>query len=414
MTRDAPRVALTAAAEALPALRFIPFRRSDLLRMLRLEAGHRHAVQPDEDFAHGVAVIESAFAREFHALRQEIKEHYAPLDPDADTRLLESAASAQSSAEQLVGSLARLLNRANYEVLTQDDLARAFRSASLFQIRLRVDMQDFDDVLLYCRGASIREETLSLLFGLWKRPVRFVNYDRVVIYLRFADRGEDTKIELQPHRVMIKLFQNVPEADIEMLFPNTQVGMRWIDRLLIGVPAVASGVVVAATKLGAPLLLLAGFVGYWLGLHEEQVVLDKRGLLLIAAGFGALAAYLWKQWSGYRNRKARFRQALTRNLYFRLLDNNAGVLYRVLEDAEDAECMEAFAALYFLLAEPGGVAAAELDGRIEAWFRERWSARLDFEIADALGKLQRLGLARMDNGLWYPCRGNGPGDVRAV
>lgn len=88
--------------------------------------------------------------------------------------------------------------------------------------------------------------------------MRFLNYDRVVLFLRFADRGERNHPDLLPGRVMIKLFQNVPEADLEMLFPNTQVAMRWSDRLLIGVPAVASGAIVAFTKLGAPLVLLGG------------------------------------------------------------------------------------------------------------------------------------------------------------
>src|SRR3712207_8715653 len=48
--------------------------------------------------------------------------------------------------------------------------------------------------------------------------------------------------------------QDVPRADLEMLFPNAQVRMRSIDKLLIGVPAVASGIIVIATKLIAALI----------------------------------------------------------------------------------------------------------------------------------------------------------------
>lgn len=394
----------SAGVARLPGLRFIPFRRSDLLRMLRSDVAlSRDDNEPFESdaFERGVARIEAAFTSQFHDQKQAIKELYGPFDPDADTRLLRAVESEDAIAAQLATRLAALLDRANYERLTQEQLQRAFRSASLFKIRLRVDMRDFDDVLLYCRGASRREETLYLLFGLIKRRVVFINYDRVVLYLRYADRNRGEETELPPGRVMIKLFQNVPEADLEMLFPNTRVGMRWIDRLLIGVPAVASGVVVATTKLGAPLLLLAGLLGFWLGLREEPVSVDMRGLIVIGAGIGAIGAYIYKQWSSYRNRKARFRQALTRNLYFRLLDNNAGVLLRVLDDAEDAECKEAFVALRFLLTEKNGVSAEALDTRIEEWFCASWQARLDFEIADALQKLANLGLAYCDDDLWY-------------
>jgi hypothetical protein len=387
-----------ATADTLPALRFIPFRRADLRRMLRqaalLDAGELAR------FEDAAATVENSFAAEFHALRQQLKDIYAPLDPDADTR---TVAAAQTDGD-LAAVLEQLLERANYERLGDRELKRAFRQASLFQLRLKVDLDEFEEVVLYCRGASERSENLSLLFGLWKRRVSFINYDRVLLYLRFraaAAEGESGgTAQAEPGPVMIKLFQNVPDADLEMLFPNTQVAMRWSDLLLIGVPALVSGAVVVTTKLGTPLLLLGTLFGFWLGMHSQPVELDRPGLIALGAGFAALAAYLWKQWSSYRNRKARFRQALTRNLYFKLLDNNAGVLLRVLDDAEESECKESLLALYFLLAAGGRAAAPAIDERVEQWFAEQWSARLDFEIDDALRKLARLGLAREFEGQW--------------
>jgi len=389
----------------VPRLRFLPFRRSDLLQRLR---SMTIADSPDpggaaQAFDRCAALISEAFAREFHEERQAIKDVYAPLDPDADTRTLAGAPPGDRGPD-LARRLASILERGNYERFSDRDLKRALRRASLFQIRLRVDMRDFDEVLLFGRGASEKEETLRYLGGLYQRRVRFIAYDRVVLFLRFADRGARKNPEFQAGRIMIKLFQNVPDADLEMLFPNTRVAMRWLDRLLIGVPALASGAVVAFTKLGAPLVLLGTLFGFWLGLHSEPVTLDRQGLVVIGAGLGALGAYLWKQISNYRNRKARFRQALTRNLYFKLLDNNAGVLLRVLDDAEDSECKEAWVALRFLLAHPAGITAAALDAQIEAWFREELGAEVDFEIEDALGKLERLGLAVAvaDGGRWTP------------
>lgn len=387
----------------LAGFRFIPFRRSDLLQMLRSEA--RLNSEQEHAFESSVRTIGETFRNDFHDSRQGLKDCYAGLDPDADTRQFPDSALGQDKAvEELKERLAVLLDRANYEALSEVQLKKAFRSKSLFQIRLRVDLKDFDDLMLFCRGSSERTETVTSLFGLIKRQVRFLNYDRVVLFLRFADRGAKTDSDFTPGRVMIKLFQNVPDADLEMLFPNTRVAMRWIDRLLIGVPALASGAIVATTKLAAPLVLLGTLGGFWLGLHSEPVTLDKRGLVVLGAGMAALGAYLWKQWSSYRNRKERFRQALTRDLYFKLLDNNAGVLLRVLDDAEDSECKEAFVALYFLLAEAGPLSAEELDRIIEDWFAKRWHARLDFEIEDALQKLEQLGLAQKNDDLWsVPC-----------
>jgi hypothetical protein len=199
---------------------------------------------------------------------------------------------------------------------------------------------------------------------------------------------------------MLKLFQNVPGADLEMLFPNTRVGMRLLDKLLIGVPAVISGGIVFTTKLGATLVLLASLLGFWLGTHSEPVTLDKRAALVLLAGVGALGGYLWKQYSSFRNRKLKYTQALTENLYFKLLDNNTGVLLRIIDDAEDSECKESLLAYYFLLAAGGISTPAELDAQIENWFANRWQCRLDFEIDDALGKLQQLGLATVEGNYW--------------
>lgn len=386
----------------LPLLRFIPFRRRDLLDMCLAEglldepgvARYRAAAQQ----------IERAFEQEFHDIKQQVKDVYAPLDPDADTRLvdLHTDEDDQPPLAELMGGL---LERANYEKVTGRDLQRALRASSLFQVRLYVDMDDFEEVLLYTRGASRRQETLRELFGLWRRRVEFTNYDRVLLYIRFSEEI-DTDSALGDCRggsTMLKLFQNVPAADLEMLFPNIRVGMRWLDRFLIGVPALVSGGLVLTTKLGATLLLLGSLLGFWLGISSKPVELDKAALLALGAGLGALGGYCWKQFSNFRNRKLKYTQALTENLYFKLLDNNAGVLFRLLDDAEESECKESLLAYYFLLAAGGTSTCAELDAEIENWFASSWQCRLDFEIDDALGKLQQLGLATEEGDYWQAC-----------
>ena len=131
----------------------------------------------------------------------------------------------------------------------------------------------------------------------------------VVLYLKFRD-DVDTRSTLggcQPGTTMLKLFQNVPGADVEMLFPNTRVGMRLMDKLLIGVPALVSGGIVLSTKMGATLVLLGSLLGFWLGLSNERVELDRGGVLVLAAGLGALGAYLWKQFSNWRKLASNWR-----------------------------------------------------------------------------------------------------------
>jgi hypothetical protein len=383
----------------LPLLRFIPFRRSDIVQLCLAQGALDQQAQ--QHFRSAQEKLEQHFQHEFHGIKQKLKDAYAPLDPDADTRTIASLP-AQADPSNLAETLAQVLERANYEQVTEDGLQHALKSSSLFQVRLYVDLDDFDEVLLYTRGASQREETLKELFGLWRRTVRFTNYDRVLLYIRLKNEVDSDSAlgDCQPGSTVLRLFQNVPEADLEMLFPNIRVGMRTLDKLMIGVPAVVSGGLVLTTKMGTTLLLLGSLLGFWLGMSSKPVQLDKAAFLVLSAGVVALAGYLWKQYANFRNRKLKYTQALTEILYFKLLDNNVGALFRILDDAEESECKESLLAYYFLLTKGSPMSASELDHTIEAWFAETLQCKLDFEIEDALAKLLKLELAINRSDQW--------------
>lgn len=376
----------------IPKLRFIPFRRADIIQMCASELSS-DAVAATR-FKTACEHIEAHFQLEFHAIKQQLKHAYGPLDPDADTRAI-AAFRDEQAVRSLGTQLERVLDRANYEKVSPDQLQRAFNTASLFELKLYVDLDEFEEALLYTRGATAQEEEVKSFFGLRRQRVQFMNFERVVLFIRFRDDvdAESTLGGCQPGSTMLKLFQNVPGADVEMLFPNTRVGMRLIDKLMIAIPAVVSGTAVMTTKLGATLVLLGSLIGFWLGVSSEPVTLDKAAVLVLLAGLGTIIGYLWKQYSSVRNRKLRFTQALTENLYFKLLDNNAGVLFRVLDEAEESECKEAMLAYCFLLKSPQALSADELDAAIEEWFAQRWRCHFDFDINDALAKLDTLGLA---------------------
>ena len=180
-----------------------------------------------------------------------------------------------------------------------------------------------------------------------------------------------------------------------MLFPNTEVKMKTIDKLIIGVPAAVGGIVILATKLGTTLILTGTLLAFWLGIRNEPVLLDQAALLGLAIGFGTLGAFLWKQFSNFKNRKIQFMKTLADNLYFKNLDNNTGVFHRLIDAAEEEECKETILAYYFLLRSDIAMSPEELDHSIERWFQEHYQHSLDFEIKDALEKLDDLGLVKI-------------------
>ncbi|MCP4984143.1 MAG: DUF3754 domain-containing protein [Gammaproteobacteria bacterium] len=373
-------------------LRFIPYRRHDIVDMCLRDNKLTTEVDDFRQLGHMLAQI---FHFEFHRVIEALKNAYADIDPDSDT--LQPGFEQSQADESFVELLDGLLEKANYERVTEADLNQALAESSLFKIRLHVDFDDFTEVSLFARGESIKRETISSWFGLRSKQIEFANFERIVVYIRIRDDFEHSQHDFASCRAgatLLKLFRNVPKADLEMLFPNTQVRMRLMDKLLIGIPALVSGGIVLTTKLGASLLLLGSLFGYWLGVSKQPVELNQAGIMALLAGAAALGGYLWKQLSNFKNRKLRFMQALTQNLYFKNLDNNAGVFHRIANDAEEEESKEAILAYYFLLVSPGALTRTELDQRIEDWFDSSWNCQIDFEIDDALRKLLALGLVQ--------------------
>ena len=372
-----------------------------------LDAEGRLAAEERDRFAAFAGRLSALYHFEFHAQLEALKDAYAPLARDPDTRRVRAFDDSERTAARrcLRTELQRLLVAANFEPLGGDELRWAFAEESLLALRLEIDFEDFDDFLVFRRGATLREEHISRWYGLRKRVVAFTNYEKVLLFVTFKDaedfasRGRTVEdLPFEPGSTVIKLFQDVPRADLEMLFPNGEVRMRLADKLRIGVPALISGVVVLVTKVLATVGLLLLLVGFWLGIRDEPVEVDEATLLTLGAGLAALGGYLTRQFNKFKNRKLEFMNTLAHHLYFRNLDNDAGVFHHLLDSAEQSEVKEALLGWYFLRTAGRPLTIIELDRAIEAWFADSWGCSLNFEIEDSVAKLRRLGLVEQYGG----------------
>lgn len=383
--------------------KFIPFRKTDLVNMCANEGKLNEADKAS--FESVCRLLESIFHFEFHEKTKALKVAFAPFNTDSDTQVLHEYSDVEKAElqHQLVDTMTGILQDANYRKITKQDLQDALSEKSLFNIRLEVDFNDFEDIIFYMRGENKKQATLKKFFGLKEEQVEYTNYERVAIYIKFKDQAYfDTKKKVDegitPGATIIKLFKDVPKADLELLFPNGEIRMRKRDKLMIGLPAAAGGITVLVTKLGASLLLIASVISFWLGFREEEVVIKQEHLITLGIGLGSLGAFLFKQFSKFQNRKIKFMKTMAESLYFKNLDNNEGVFHHLVDAAEQEECKESILAYYFLLREGKSMTAEALDKSIEAWFKERYQCNLNFEIKDALEKLTRLELATLNKG----------------
>jgi len=389
--------------------RYIPFRKTDLVKMLLAEKGREDNTK--ESFRELCEILFAFFHFEFHEKIETIKDCYAPFGADISTKRVEelSPQEAEETRARLRKELCALADAANFQPVEKADLDRALEEESLLKVRLVASFDDFAEVLVFRRGESVRTEETSHFFGLKKKKIRFITYDRVLLYLQYPET-EDLKRETNdisapasPHAPsIVKLFQNVPKADLEMLFPNAQVRMRTVDKLAIGLPALVTGGVTVTTKLLAAIGLFAAILGSWLGIGDDPKELDQTSVTALALTFGSLGAFLFKQWTKFKNRKIQFMKTLSDHLYFRNLDNGAGVFHNLLDAAEEEESKEAILAYHFLLTAGTPLSHAEIDERIEHWLETKWKCPVNFEIDDALSKLSRLGLIEKSLGkTWY-------------
>lgn len=415
--------------------RFIPLRKNDLLSVCLSE--NKLEAKDKEAFASLCKIMVSTLHFEYHQTLEVLKDSYAPFDPNTSTLEIDeispvslindaqtssssnspassssSASSTSTSTSTLINkqrifaeAFAGVLNAANFEQITEQDLQDALQEESLFKVRLAVEFDDFAEIVFYRRGEYKKTETISKFWGLKKQTISFTNYDKVAVYIKFKDaqyfqNSKRSMTNFAPSSTIIKLFQNVPKADLEMLFPNSEVRMRVFDKLIIGGSAVVGGTVVLVTKLGASLLLIGGLVSYWVGYSDQEVTIGNKELLALGLGAGVLGGFIFKEWSKFKNRKLKFMKALADNLYFKNLDNNAGVFHHLIDAAEEEECKESILAYYCLLTSAHPLSKEQLDATIEQWFANKFDFHIDFEIDDALAKLTRFGIVNYENKLY--------------
>ena len=302
-----------------------------------------------------------------------------------------------TAAANVTAELTGLLDGANYTPVTMAELDDAMTHESMISLRLEVDLDDYDELLIYRRGSHLDTVEIPKWNALRSEQRTITVDERVVVHTRvkpqawFDQRDIDpSQRNLVPGHVWLKQFQNVPRADIEMLLPSTQVRFRPIDSLVVGVPALVSGIAVLATKLLPTLGLIFLLVGAWLGFRDERPELDQTSLVILFGGAVTLGGFLVRQWTKLKNRLLEYLKTLTENLYFHTLADGAGVLHTLLSSAEQQEIIEVLLAYRFLLAAPDGLTIAELDVAIETWLRDGYHRDIDFEVDDAVAKLRRL------------------------
>jgi len=185
------------------------------------------------------------------------------------------------------------------------------------------------------------------------------------------------KLKGEPH-MLLKLFKDIPLADLELIFPNTRPRMKIKDRIML---LFTSAIAIGLLLFKIFLVITAAFVTFG----------AATLLPLVAAGGGAGRA-----WSKFKNTVTRYNSILMQSLYYKNLDNNFGVVHYLLDSVEEQELKEALLGYAFLYHARRPMTEEELDGAIEAWIEKRFDMHVDFEVDDAIEKMERYGIIKQE------------------
>ena len=103
-----------------------------------------------------------------------------------------------------------------------------------------------------------------------------------------------------------------------------------------------------------------------------------------------------RQWLKYQHQTLKYHMELAENIYFRNVNNNAGIFDYLIATAEDQETKESALAYHFIRKAEVAPTATDVAGRIETWLARNFAVNVDFKIATALETLNRFGLVRRE------------------
>lgn len=357
---------------------FIPLRKPDLLELLCRE---KDLTDDDRGQFRALSrLLEATFHFEYHRTLDDLLNAYAPFDPDVDTVQLHKPGDVERATDldKLFDKLRWLMSRANYLRLTREDILKHSEGVSEWGINMDVDFTAFERYDVYVRGDIIGKRSKRRWQNLWRlEEIPLPIFQRLILILKMTKHPRlDPEIDLAD--VYLKMFKEIPKMDMEMLFPGAKVKLSKVDQGLIGYP-ILSGLGVLAWKVWQSLVGVVTTVAA--GLTTWGI-----GILLGSIGY--------RSYYSYNIKKQTYSLKLTKSLYYQTLDSNAGVLYRVVTEAEEQEWREALLGYFFLWkrAKPEGWTLTQLDDYIELYLEGEAKIKVDFEVEDAMGKLLRLGM----------------------
>ena len=401
---DASPITVPGQAMAEPA--FIPVSRTDIIDSLlspdRWESSEDRALAGD-------VLLKIGALRQYKSgmMLNQLSDLYDPFNPDDETvNLTEASEMERLEKRRLFNTkLRELITSANYHELREDELDEILNKSTPEGVYVDVDFKEFEVKLIYYRGAydapRLRRDFRRLF--LKKVPYGIPTFLRLFLALKFKPEEVRVKEIMKDHdldeekarkrlkkmrrmlppafstdHIYLKVFKTIPRYDVEMLFPNIRVKMKYRDKVQLGGSAVVG---TAAWAMGTAAKL--------------AVAVALSPVMLAGALVTGVGGIVYAQIRNIFITRDRYRMQLAQSLYFQNLANNQGALALIVDDAEEEDVKEEALLYTHLLRMPvHGTQLKSLRMVINEFLKEKFGIDIAFDIHDALERLRAQGLVQ--------------------
>jgi len=372
---------------------FIPCSKSELAEALKAKG-------VDTQFGEVVRLLTAVLHYETMDELERLRALYRPLDPT-------EVSAALPDAPAFMRELESVLAMASFTEYPASDMIAAAEAGNLQDLKVRTTDAGVSRIRFFARGARPAKLDVRRFWGLHRTMVDSEILDDVLIVIELAKEVEKSTAKalarirrgVRPGAILLKHFGDVPRTDLVTLHPGANPAMKRRDQLILGVPAVAGGIPLL-TQLGPALVVIFTVLAAVFGFEGAELTDDalKRALAALS-GLVALGAFLMRQRLKFDRQKLFYQKQLADTVYFHTIANNAGVIDGLVGAAEDQDCKEAMLAYHTLLA-GGPMTKVALDHAVEAFLRDAFAMDVDFEIGDAMAKLERLKLVTLEGDVY--------------
>ncbi|XP_068645941.1 uncharacterized protein [Aristolochia californica] len=231
---------------------------------------------------------------------------------------------------------------------------------------ITADMEEED---LFVERIRIENMELSMKNLLGKITVQEPTFDRMIVVYRRASTKTNTE-----RGIYIKHFKNIPMADMELVLPEKKnpslTPMDWVKFLI----STIVGLVALVTSLEMP----------------------KADIWVIIAILSGVVGYCAKIYFTFQQNMAAYQNLITQSMYDKQLDSGRGTLLHMCDDVIQQEVKEVIIS-FFILMEQGKATLHDLDLRCEELILEEFGEKCNFDVVDAVQKLEKLGIVSQDS-----------------